>query len=166
MATQYLVEGYVIGYCRRNGMKRAVFVIIGTFVFLLLVANLEGCAKCKKKINYLLGERIVELKVKNSQGTYTPIFLKANADVLTISESPDMKYIALQENSAIQYEVIFLYKNTTDTLYLVWWSRGSGSPQIKTDANIRFIYEPGINPETVQKYLSLGFKKFPEDAYN
>ena len=76
-----------------------------------------------------------------------------------------MKYIALQENSAINYEPVFLYKNTDDTLYLVWWSSGSG-PQIETEANIHFIYEPGINPELVQKYLSLGFTKFPEYAYN
>lgn len=132
----------------------------------LIVANLEGCTRCKRKINYWLGDRMVELKVKNSQGTYTPIYLKANADVATISESPDMKYIALQENTAINYERVFLYKNTDDTLYLVWWSRGSVFPQIETEANIHFIYEPGINPELVQKYLSLGFTKFPEDAYN
>ncbi len=132
----------------------------------LIVANLEGCIRCKRKINYWLGDRMVELKVKNSQGTYTPIYLKANADVATISESPDMKYIALQENTAINYEGVFLYKNTDDTLYLVWWSRGLDFPQIETEANIHFIYEPGINPELVQKYLSLGFTKFPEDAYN
>ncbi len=132
----------------------------------LIVANLEGCTRCKRNINYWLGDRMVELKVKNSQGTYTPIYLKANADVATISESPDMKYIALQENTAINYEGVFLYKNTDDTLYLVWWSRGSDFPQIETEANIHFIYEPGINPELVQKYLSLGFTKFPEDAYN
>ena len=144
-------------------MRRTVFVVFGITVFLLLVANIVGLTGL---INHLLGERIVELKVKNSQGTNTSIYLKANADVLTISESPDMKYIALQENSAIQYDPIVLYKNTTDTLYIVWWYAGSGSPQIKTDANIHFIYESGINPELVQKYLSLGFTKFPKDAYN
>lgn len=147
-------------------MKRFFLVLLGIMVFNLIVFNLEGCTRCKKKINYWLGERIVELNVKNSQGTYTPIFLKANGDVVSISESPDMKYIALQENSAINYEPVFLYKNTDDTLYLVWWSRGSGSPQIETEANIHFIYEPGIDPELVQNYLSLGFTKFPEDAYN
>ncbi len=153
-------------YEKVNDMKKVFLVIVGIMLISLVVANLEGCAKCKKKINYLLGDRRVELNVKNSHGTYTPIFLKANADVVVISESPDMKYIALQENSAINYEPVFLYKNTDDTLYLVWWSRGSCSSQIETEANIHFIYEPGINPELVQKYLSLGFKKFPEDAYN
>lgn len=147
-------------------MKRTLIVIVGIMLISLIVANLEGCTRCKRKINYWLGDRMVELKVKNSQGTYTPIYLKANADVATISESPDMKYIALQENTAINYERVFLYKNTNDTLYLVWWSRGSDFPQIDTEANIHFIYEPGINPELVQKYLSLGFTKFPEDAYN
>lgn len=147
-------------------MKRTFLVIVGIMLISLIVANLEGCTRCKRKINYWLGDRMVELKVKNSQGTYTPIYLKANADVATISESPDMKYIALQENTAINYERVFLYKNTNDTLYLVWWSRGSDFPQIETEANIHFIYEPGINPELVQKYLSLGFTKFPEDAYN
>lgn len=133
-------------------------------VLLLIATNLGGCTG---KINHLLGERIVELNVKNSQESHTPIFLKGNGDVLTISESSDMKYIALQENSAISYDPIFVYKNTKDTLYIVWWSRNpSYSPQIETDANIRFIYEPGINPELVQKYLALGFIKFPEDAYN
>lgn len=147
-------------------MKRTFLVIVGIMLISLIVANLEGCTRCKRKINYWLGDRMVELKVKNSQGTYTPIYLKANADVATISESPDMKYIALQENTAINYERVFLYKNTDDTLYLVWWSRGSDFPQIETEANIHFIYEPGINPELVQKYLSLGFTKFPEDEYN
>lgn len=147
-------------------MKRTLIVIVGIMLISLIVANLEGCTRCKRKINYWLGDRMVELKVKKSQGTYTPIYLKANADVATISESPDMKYIALQENTAINYEGVFLYKNTNDTLYLVWWSRGSDFPQIETEANIHFIYEPGINPELVQKYLSLGFTKFPEDAYN
>lgn len=135
-------------------------------VFCLVVANFEECTKCQKKTNYWLGERVVKLNVKNSHGAYTPIFLKTNGDVVTISESPDMKYIAMQENSAINHESVFFYKNTDDTLYLVWWSRGSGSPQIETEANIHFIYEPGINPELVQKYLSLGFTKFPEYAYN
>lgn len=147
-------------------MKRTFLVIVGIMLISLIVANLVGCTRCKRKINYWLGDRMVELKVKNSQGAYTPIYLKANADVATISESPDMKYIALQENTAINYERVFLYKNTDDTLYLVWWSRGSDFPQIETEANIHFIYEPGINPELVQKYLSLGFTKFPEDAYN
>ena len=147
-------------------MKRPFLLIIGIMVFSLIAINLEGCTRSKKKINYWLGERMVELNVKNSHGKYTPIFLKTNGDVVTISESPDMEYIALQENSAINYEPVFLYKNTDDTLYLVWWSRGSCSPQIETEANIHFIYESGINPELVQKYLSLGFTKFPEYAYN
>ena len=149
-----------------NDMNKKILVIVEIMVFSLVVANLEGCTRSKKKINYWLGERMVELNVKNSQGEYTPIFLKTNGDVVTISESPDMKYIALQENSAINHEPVFLYKNTDDTLYIVWWSRGSGSPQIETNANIHFIYEPCISPELVQKYLSLGFTKFPEDAYN
>ncbi len=147
-------------------MRRFYLLIIGIIVFNLVSVNLEGCTRIKKTIDYWLGERMVELNVKNSHGTYTPIFLKANADVVVISESPDMKYIALQENSAINHEGVFFYKNTDDTLYLVWWSEGSGSPQIETEANILFIYEPGINPELAQKYLSLGFTKFPEDAYN
>lgn len=131
-------------------------------IFLLLVVIVKSCPR---KIDYLLGERIVELKVKNSKGSYSSIFLKGNRDVLTISETPDMKYIALQENSAVQYGPIFLYKNTKDTLYLVWWSRGSGYPKFETDAIIQFIYEPDISPDLVQKYISLGFIKFPEDAY-
>lgn len=149
-----------------NNMKNIFLVMVEIVVFGLVVANLEGCARCKKEINYRLGEREIELNVKNTQGTYTPIYLKTNGDIVAISESPDMKYIAMQENSAINYEPVFLYKNTDDTLYLVWWSRGSCSPQIETEANIHFIYEPGINPELVQKYLSLGFTKFPEYAYN
>lgn len=153
-------------YEKVNDMKKNFLVLLEILVFSLVAANLEGCTKCKKKINHWLGDRRVELNVKNSRGTYTPIFLKANADVVAISESPDMKYIALQENIAINYTRVFLYKNTDDTLYLVWWSRGSGSPEIETEANIHFICEPGINPELVQKYLSLGFTKFPEDAYN
>lgn len=144
-------------------MRRVVFVIIEFFCVILIVVSLSGCIG---KINYLLGERIVELNVKNSQGSITPIYLKSNGDVLTISESSNMKYIASQENSAISYELIFLYKSTTDTLYLVWWgNEQKDSPQIKTDANIKFIYEPYFHPEVVQKYLSLGFTKFPEDSY-
>lgn len=149
-----------------NDMNKIILVTMEIMLFSLVVANLIGCTKCKKKIKYWLGDRVVELQVKNSQGTCTPIFLKANGHVVTISDNPDMEYIEMQENSAINYEPVLIYKNTVDTLYLVWWYRGSGSPQIKTDANIHFIYEQSINPELVKKYLSLGFTKFPEYAYN
>lgn len=147
-------------------IKRVFLVIVGIIALPIFVANLEGCNRCTKKIHHILGERMVELNVKNSQGSYTSIFLKANGDVVTLSENPDMEYIALQENSALNYTPVFLYKNTDDTLYLVWWNGGTSSPKIKTNANIHFIYEPGINPELVQKYLSLGYTKFPDDAYN
>lgn len=147
-------------------MKR-YFVVIKFVVFLLLVISLEGCTGCTERFNYFLGDRIIELNVKNSQGEYTSIFLKSNGEVLTISTNSNMQYIALQNNCAINYNPIFLYKNTNDTLYLVWWSRDkSNRPQIKTDANILYIFEPGINPELVQDYLSKGFKKFPEDSYH
>lgn len=153
-------------YEMANNMKNIFLVIVEIVVFGLVVANLEGCTRCKKKINYWLGERKIELNVKNSQGEYTPIYLKTNGDIVAISENPDMKYLAMQENSAINHEPVFIYKNTDDTLYIVWWSRGADSPQIETEANIHFIYELGINPELVQKYLSLGFSKFPEYTYN
>lgn len=149
-----------------NNMKNIFLVIVEIVVFGLVVASLEGCTRCKKKINYWLGEREIELNVKDSQGEYTSIYLKTNGDIVAISENPDMKYIAMQENSAINHEPVFIYKNTDDTLYIVWWSRGADFPQIETEANIHFIYEPGINPELVQKYLSLGFSKFPEYTYN
>ena len=160
------IESFPKGIYDIKNKIKIFIIIVEIMVFSLVVANLEGCAKCKKKINHWLGERKVELNVKNSQGTYTPIFLKTNGEIVTISENPDMKYIGMQENSAINYEPVFIYKNTDDTLYLVWWSSGSGVPQIETEANIHFIYEPSINPELVQKYQSLGFTKFPEYAYN
>lgn len=143
-------------------MKRMFFAIFEIFAFFLMVTIFEGCSE---RIKHLLGERIVELNVKNSHGAYTSIFLKSNDHVLTISENSNMKYIALQENCAISYNIIFLYKNTTDTLYFVWWSESSDPPQFKTDANIQFIFEPNFGPEIVQKYYSLGFEKFPKDAY-
>lgn len=144
-------------------MRRTVFVIFGIFVLLMMVVWLVGCTGI---INHLLGDRIVELNVKNSHGAYTSIYLKSNSDIITISESSDMNYIGLQENSAIIHDPIIVYKNTADSLYIVWWSENKlETPQIKTDANIKFIYEPHISPELVQSYLSLGYTKFPEDSY-
>lgn len=61
-----------------NDMNKIFLAIVEIMLFSLVVANLEGCTKCKKKINYWLGEQEVELNVKNSQGEYTPIFLKTN----------------------------------------------------------------------------------------
>ena len=89
-------------YEKVNDMKKVFLVIVGIMLISLVVANLEGCAKCKKKINYLLGDRRVELNVKNSHGTYTPIFLKANADVVVISESPDMNSYPCESSPTIE----------------------------------------------------------------
>lgn len=112
----------------------------------------------------IIGERLA-LKVKDKDGGMSKIYLKANADYVALSEVPNMRGWWDDSLTAIPDGLIFLYKNTIDTLYVVWFETNPPKPPLETSVNIIFIYEPGYNPQLVASYISNGFKLFPKSHY-
>lgn len=112
----------------------------------------------------IIGERVT-LKVKGKDGEMTKVYLKANGDDAALSEMPDMRGWYDDSLNAIPSVFFFLYKNTIDTLYLVWFDPYPQIPPLETNANIKFIYEPGCNPKLVDRYVSHGFTLFPKGHY-
>ena len=106
----------------------------------------------------------VELEVRDCEGGMTRIYLKTNQDVAVISESPEMTPEALydKECTTRSDQPYFLYMNSTDTLFLVWFSTDpSYMPSLNTKANIKYIWAGDSRYETEDKYTAEGYTKFP-----
>lgn len=110
-------------------------------------------------------EQRVKLSVRTVNGTETVVYLKSNGDIVTISESPDMKLIGDQDN-IFESECLILYLNTIDTLYIVsFTSNPSKEYSFPSSIVVKFLFEYGYNPELIFRYKSLGYCVFPTKAY-
>lgn len=110
------------------------------------------------------GEERLKLSVGNKNAK-CDVYLKSNGDIVTISESPSMKLIGEQQNLFISDQLI-LYKNTWDTLFVVWFTSipTKKMPKKITD-KIKYIHEDGYDPELISNYRSIGYKVFPSNVY-
>ena len=108
------------------------------------------------------GEEKLKLSVNNDKNN---VYLKSNGDIVTISESPNMKLIGEQPNLFVSDQLI-LYKNTSDTLYIVWFtSIPPPNTGKKMNDEIKYIHEEGYDSNLIGTYKLLGYKVFPSKAY-
>lgn len=139
-------------------MKTRMVCLIRVVIFTLGVSLQCSCDQ------YLHGEK-VPLRVKNNHGSYSEVYLKATSDYAVLSSNnyfnvPDFYY---DDNFRTNGDPVLLYKNTFDTLYVVWFSNDSTGryfPDI--DANIVYVWGDAFSWEKVEKYKEMGFIKFPD----
>ena len=65
------------------------------------------------------GQERMVFSVKSNNGLNEKVYLKTNGDVVVLSRSPKMRMITEQDNFFTLHEESILYKDTTDTLYII-----------------------------------------------
>ena len=111
------------------------------------------------------GQDRVKLHVRTTTNETIPIYLKSNGHIVTISHSPKMRLIGEQDNVLVAYDLI-LYRNTADTLHIVYFVADTLIPQPPASgAIIHCIHEQGYNPQLIKHYQSKGYSIFPPKRY-
>lgn len=115
------------------------------------------------------GHERIEFLVKSNNGLTEKVYLKTNGEVVVLSKSPQMRMIAEQDNYITLHEESIMYKNTTDTLYIVLcMSIMSDSSEIQpspNDLTIKYIYEQKYRQEVINYYAAMGYDIFPSAGY-
>lgn len=114
------------------------------------------------------GHERIRLSVKDCNGVSQRIYLKTNGEVVTLSKSPKTKMIAEQDNFFVIYGQSILYKNTADSLFIVFQASFmldslAFLPSPK-DIAINYIYEDANRQDIINHYTAEGFSIFPSNG--
>lgn len=115
------------------------------------------------------GQERMVFSVKSNNGLNEKVYLKTNGDVVVLSRSPKTRMITEQDNFFTLHEESILYKDTTDTLYIImrasFMSDSSEMIPSPNDIAIKYIYERKYRHELISYYTARGFSIFPSTGY-